>query len=116
MPPRKTEAVKAVGAGTTITVERSLTRDNAVVNSESESDTISIHQFATEPASTGVSLGITINIGNFESVRIDVTCKVPCYTEELPQAFEFAQNFAEARLQEQISLIRNNKANKTPSL
>lgn len=57
-----------------------------------------VHQYVTAPATVGVSLGQTINLGNFESVRIDVSVTVPCYREEIEDAYVWAKDFAEERM------------------
>jgi hypothetical protein len=37
--------------------------------------------------------GMTINLGNFESTRIDVRLTVPCTKDDLEEAYEFATNW-----------------------
>ncbi len=44
---------------------------------------IEIRPFATQPAQVTVALGKTINLGNYESARIEVRLTIPCYVEEL---------------------------------
>lgn len=58
---------------------------------------IEIHKFATEPAQVNLGLGLTINLGNFEFVRADVSMTVPCYKEEADAAFEYARAWVEER-------------------
>ena len=72
--------------------------------SESE-DVIAVHKFETEPASVTVDYALTINLGNFESAKIGVSVSVPCYAEELGQAYEFAQAWAEERLTRERDMI-----------
>jgi len=69
------------------------------------SDVIAVHKFETATASVTVEYGATINLGNFESVRIGVSVTVPCYVEELDQTYEFAQAWAEARITSERDLI-----------
>ena len=47
-----------------------------------EREYIPIRPFATVPAKVAVKLGRTINLGNYESARIDVSLEIPCYVEE----------------------------------
>jgi hypothetical protein len=47
-----------------------------------------IHTFETEPAYVRVNAGTTKNLGNFESLRIDVSISVPCYVELVGRTFE----------------------------
>ena len=44
---------------------------------------ISVRRFATDPAFVRVNKGFTSNMGNYESLRIDVSITVPCYVEEI---------------------------------
>lgn len=39
--------------------------------------------FATQPAEVSAVFSRTINLGNFESVRIEVGARMPCYSEEV---------------------------------
>jgi hypothetical protein len=55
-------------------------------------------QFADEPARVGVSLGKTINMGNFESLRIDVQVSLPCPVYERHLAYDAAMEFAMDKL------------------
>lgn len=45
--------------------------------------TIEVRKFETEPAYVRVNAGVTRNLGNYESLRIDVSLSVPCYVEEI---------------------------------
>lgn len=57
-----------------------------------EREHITIRPFATVPAKVAVKLGRTINLGNYESARVDVSMEIPCYREEVldvyPQLFD----------------------------
>jgi hypothetical protein len=50
---------------------------------ESEREDIEARKFAVEPAYVRVNAGVTKNMGNYESLRVDVSITVPCYTEEV---------------------------------
>ena len=84
-----------------------------VTGSESE-DVIAIHKFETEPAKVTVDYALTINLGNFESAKIGVSVTVPCYAEELSQAYEFAQAWAEERLTRERDMITAGRGGKSP--
>jgi hypothetical protein len=56
------------------------------------------------------SNGNTLNMGDFESIRVDVGVKLPCYLEELPDAYLTAVQFVEEKLAievRQIIALRN---------
>lgn len=44
---------------------------------------IEVGKFLTEPAYIRVNAGKTVNLGQYESFRIDVSITVPCYIEEI---------------------------------
>jgi hypothetical protein len=58
-------------------------------------ETILVRAFATEPAKVSVGRGVTINIGNYQSARIDVMVSLPCYLEEIEQTYRYAKELAE---------------------
>jgi len=64
---------------------------------------IDVHQFETTPARVRVGLGLTINRGNFESARIDVSVELPCYKEEVEEVYRVAQQFVEERIQKEVA-------------
>jgi hypothetical protein len=65
--------------------------------SETSDDTLTVHKFITEPASVRVGMGMTISLGNYESVRIDVNLSVPCYKEEVNDAYAYASEWVQAK-------------------
>lgn len=74
---------------------------------QTEEETLAVHRFATEPAKIELSLGLTINLGNFESARLLVGMQVPCYKEESDDAFEWAKSWISDRLQTEVKQIRD---------
>ena len=44
-----------------------------------ENDRIRIRPFVTTPANVSVKGGATVNLGNYESARVDVMLSCPCY-------------------------------------
>ncbi len=44
--------------------------------------------FEADPAYVRVAAGTTSNLGNFESLRVDVAISVPCYQETIEETFE----------------------------
>lgn len=76
---------------------------------EVDNETLLVEKFLEEPALVHVSYGLTLNLGNFESARIDVGLKVPCYKEQADDAYRVASSWAEERLQGEIAEIRKGK-------
>lgn len=50
----------------------------------------------------GYKAGITKNLGDYESLRIDVSLNMPCYPEEIDDVFEFQRNWVENKLNKSI--------------
>jgi hypothetical protein len=61
-------------------------------------------------ASVGSTLGVTINLGNFESVRCDTHVTLPCYpdTENMDKATKFAQELVSKESLEHLEFIKSN--------
>lgn len=116
MPPKnKNESPSAadVAVKSTCVVRRTFTSHGRIVDEDTEIEHIDVHKFVTTPAEVGVQFGSTINLGNFEGARIDIWCKVPAYREEMEQAYQFAKNFADERMNEELETINQNRSNKT---
>jgi len=60
-------------------------------------EVLEIHNFTTEPAKVTVEMGMTVNLGNYESARIAVALVLPCYKEEIEDAYEFGREWVEKR-------------------
>lgn len=68
---------------------------------------IEIRPFVSEVARVRIGKGLTLNLGNYQSARIDVDFSFPCYPEEFQGAIEFVNNLVEARLiMERDSIIK----------
>lgn len=50
---------------------------------ESKPVALEVRKFETEPAYVRVSAGMTKNLGNYESLRVDIAISMPCYEEEI---------------------------------
>jgi len=92
-----------------IFVTRSIKKDGREESSEDD-DIISVHKFRTEPAHVQVDYSLTINLGNFESARVGVSVRVPCYAEEIDDAYAYAQSWVAKRVGEERDLIQGAKS------
>lgn len=77
---------------------------------EEQDELIEVQVFVVKPAEVRFGVGATINMGNFESARVDVMVTVPCYKEEVDDAYEFAKKWAWARLKAESGEITKKKA------
>ena len=70
-----------------------------------EKKLIQIRPFATDPAHITVKLGRTINLGNFESAKIEVALTAPCYVEECKLVYDEVMDFVQERISAEVSKI-----------
>lgn len=73
--------------------------DEKVLKDEMED--LEVHQFVTAPANANARLGTTINLGDFNSLKVEVGAAVPCYFEELPEATDWVVGFVEKRIRKE---------------
>ena len=66
---------------------------------EVSQERIRIRPFISQPASISVKAGMTINLGNYESGRIDVMLTMPCYPEEVDETYESVKQWVDARVE-----------------
>jgi hypothetical protein len=57
---------------------------------------------ADPPCNVGFSASRTVNLGNYESLRVEVSLHVPCDQEEVDEAFDAAQVWVQERLEKAI--------------
>ena len=76
---------------------------------QTKEEVISVQKFVTEPARVSFALGLTLNLGNYESARIDVGMYAPCYREEAHDAYLFARKFVMERLVTEREAIKEKK-------
>lgn len=72
-------------------------------------EVIQVRNFETQPAIVGVGFGLTINMGNFESCRLDVTVQMPCYAEEVSDCYEASRKWVEDRVKVELADIKGTK-------
>ena len=89
----------------TVYVTRTVGKANDMPPPEGEEDLIAVHEFKTEPAKVTVDYSLTMNLGNFSSARIGVSVEIPCYREEVDEAYEFAAKWVEERIQHERDAI-----------
>jgi hypothetical protein len=94
---------------TTATISRSFGKTSAA---EESTETLEVRLFQTAAATVDVGYGLTLNIGNYESARVDVRVSVPCYREEMDDAYAYAKEWAEKRVQKEVADVRTLAAGK----
>ncbi len=86
----------------TVKVYRTVNKSGLVLKDEEEQEVIGVHKFITDPAFVRVSAGVTKNMGNYESLRIDVAISVPCYREEVVLTTKVVSDMVSVRLEKEI--------------
>ena len=99
------KAVKVDVPGTTHVQSRILTRHDgeAVLKDvKDEFEELEVQVFETEPAYVEASAGVTKSLREYESLRVDVRMRIPCYTERVDKTFEYAAGWVADRLYEEV--------------
>lgn len=82
-------------------VHASVSEKRTVYHEEEEQHAVgSPKRFSPErpPAYVRISAGLTLNLGNFESLRIDCAVELPCLPEDLESAYEEASDFVQEKI------------------
>lgn len=66
-----------------------------------------ITKFITTPAKVAVKYGVTMNMGNYESARVDVTVEMPCYKEDVHECYALVSSYVEELISDQIKQINS---------
>ncbi len=74
--------------------------------SKETSEVAAVAKFETQPALIHRGYGVTLNQGNYESARVDVSVTLPCYVEDLEHADEYARVFVEERIKQEIASVK----------
>lgn len=96
-------ATKELGKSTS----RKVHKDRNGYEEETEKqDVVSTDTFpvGVEPAFVRVSAGNTYNLGNFESMRLDVSVTLPCLPSQIEATYTRASDFVAEKLGEEESL------------
>lgn len=87
---------------TKVTVLRS---SFGVVNQEEE--VIDVREFKTTPAMVKVGMHRVVNLGDYNSLKVEVAVEIPCYAEEVTSVMSKATQFCEKRLNKQITAMES---------
>ena len=87
----------------TVVAESRLTvRVTSVGEEEESKETISVQKFETDPAYVRVNAGTTKNLGDYESLRVDVSVSVPCYKEEIDDMIPILADIVAGHLEAEV--------------
>lgn len=66
---------------------------------------IKIRPFVTNPAHVSVKFGATIPVADFQFARVDVSVSVPCYVEEIREAFVQVRDLVDSLIEEETERL-----------
>lgn len=83
---------------------------NAPTDAEDEevdTEELDVERFpeGVEPAWVNAKKGLTLNLGNYESVRFDVSITLPCYREEVEAALDEAWRMVDHTVRKQVDSV-----------
>ena len=77
-----------------------------VDDEEAVTEKLEVKPFLTEVATVSVKAGATINLGNYESARVDVMLSIPCYIEEIDSVYEQAKDWVDTRVSKKYKELK----------
>jgi hypothetical protein len=77
-----------------------------------EEELIDVKEFRTNPAEIDYSVRMTLNLGNYESVQVGVSCRLPAYVEEIEDAYVQAKKFVDVKLAKETAEIKEYRKSK----
>jgi hypothetical protein len=113
MPPKKPVAATGVGATpiaaipaktevvqepVTLMVRRTYATSGEVTGEETENSEIEVQRFLTDTARVSATASYKRNMGNYESAEVRYTVSLPCYVEEIADAFIRANDLVNEQL------------------
>ena len=90
---------------TTVAEGRLTVRVTSVGTEKESNETIRVQKFEADPAYVRVNAGVTKNVGEYESLRVDVSISVPCYKEEIDEIIPVVGDMASDHLDQQVALF-----------
>lgn len=80
----------------------------------SSEEVVEIVKFEPDTAIAKVrrGYGLTLNLTNYESARLDVGIEVPCYLQDVDAADEWARQWVEERVIKEVTNVRGETAAK----
>lgn len=88
----------------------SFSQNKVTVREEAQSESLPARRFGPgeEPTIVRIGAGKTINMGNFNMVRIDVSVSIPCLPEGKEDAYDEAVDFLVEKMADQESFWTGN--------
>lgn len=62
--------------------------------------------FEEPPCNVGITAGMTINLGDYNSAKVQVSIHIPCKPEDIEEAYEFGRDWVEGKVTELVEQIK----------
>lgn len=85
-----------------------VTKSGSKTPETQEQERIPSEKFTEAPAYVMVKAGATVNLGNYESARVDVSLSYPCRTEEVDATFDKVKKWVDKRVGEEYAEMKGN--------
>jgi hypothetical protein len=97
-----------------ITTDNRYMRGSKVVpeNSSLDVELVDVKRFEGPVARVIRRGGLTLNLGDYESARVDVTIELPCYVQDIDAADELAEEWIGKRMKKASEDGRRARANR----
>jgi hypothetical protein len=79
----------------------------AVISKDESVEVIAKGKYTGPTCEVSYSSGATLNMGNYQSARVDVRVSVPCYSHEIQPVYAWVEKFVEAKAQEVVNSVNN---------
>lgn len=90
-----------------MTVRRTFKKSGELVKEDGgDIETMDVPSFNGPTAQVSIALGHTINLGDYESCKVDIFMSTPCYLGEEDRAIEYVKNFVSNQLSKEVVSIR----------
>ncbi len=78
------------------------------VHEHDEPEMIGVRHFplGTAPTRLSVTMAASVRMAEYETTKIDVLVSIPCYQEELGDAYEWVKEFAGTKVSESVTRLR----------
>jgi hypothetical protein len=101
----------------TVLVDRMYHKSSILTKEDHSEDPIEVRQFPADipQAKVRCESSMTINLGNFESVKVGVSVELPCVVEEISECYSAVKNLVDLRLNTEVTAIREYRDKKNAS-
>mgnify|MGYP001037429003 CR=1 FL=1 len=103
-------ALKIAKKPATATITKQVKDKGTVMSEESSQEVVEgvSEEAATGPfCEVGVDMSYTHNLGNYQSAKVGVSLKVPCQHSEIDDAFAYAKEWVDTKLQGMIDELQS---------